>query len=116
MKKYIRTKDGIYEVDPLSIYYIGETHFSCQDVKHTRIFNEWHILKQADTIEELCDLFVVEYQTKKKKIFTSYDEAHWEYIQLPVDMGGFSLYCAIWTEKGLIYVAKMNPKWEFELL
>ena len=51
--KYIRTKDGIYEVDVLSIRYLGETHFSCWDVKHTKIFNNWHVFKQAETIEEL---------------------------------------------------------------
>lgn len=33
-----------------------------------------------------------------------------------LDYGGDELYGAIWTNKGLIYVAKMNDKGELELL
>ena len=64
------------------------------------------IIKQADTIEELCDEFVMISGGKHK-----------------LDIGCHSygdkkiqIYGAIWTDKGLIYVAKMNEKGELELL
>lgn len=103
--KYIRTKDGIYEVDVLSIHYIGETHFSCWDIKHTRAFNDWHIIKQADTIERLCDRFVVIYENEEPVPYKNYLDA----VATQKEV-----YGAIWTDKGLIYVAKMNDKGELE--
>ena len=64
------------------------------------------IIKQADTIKELCDEFVMISDGKHK-----------------LDIGCHSygdkkiqIYGAIWTNKGLIYVAKMNEKGELELL
>lgn len=64
------------------------------------------IIKQADTIKELCDEFVMISYGKHK-----------------LDIGCHSygdkkiqIYGAIWTDKGLIYVAKMNEKGELELL
>ena len=64
------------------------------------------IIKQADTIKELCDEFVMISGGKHK-----------------LDIGCHSygdkkiqIYGAIWTDKGLIYVAKMNVKGELELL
>ena len=64
------------------------------------------ILKQADTIKELCDEFVmISYGKHKLDIGChSYGD---EKIQI---------YGAIWTDKGFIYVAKMNNKGELELL
>ena len=62
-------------------------------------------LSQADTIEELCDEFVygetLIYDKEEMKFLTSRGEI---------------VYGAIWTSKGLIYVAKMNEKGELELL
>ena len=64
---------------------------------------------KADTIEELCDEFVAYHKTLKltycikKTPFEEQDE-------------NFNIYGAIWTDKGLIYVAKMNEKGELELL
>lgn len=106
--KYIRTKDGIYEVDVLSIHYIGETHFSCWDIKHTRAFNDWHIIKQADTIEELCDEFVC---LENKMTFHDLGT-----ITSSCNLKHLTIYGAIWTEWGLKYIAKMNDKGELELL
>jgi hypothetical protein len=94
--KYIRLKNGTIELNREEI--------------------EREIIKEADTIKDLCDMFVVEYQTKKKNIFGSFNKAYEEYIECPIDMGGFNLYGAVWTDKGLIYVAKLNRKGEWELL
>ena len=56
--RFIRTKDGIYEyVDYDNECIIPMPIIKCKD-KLTHCA-EYHILKQADTIEELCDEFVI---------------------------------------------------------
>ena len=64
------------------------------------------IINQADTIEELCDEFVVE-DKDEFAIFHNF--------KLAKQTKGI-IYGAIWTDKGLTYVAKMNSKGELELL
>lgn len=88
--KYIRTKDGIEKLDA--------------DREHLAKYMNG---KQVDTIEELCDEFVVvggDYREQFKKLPDT------KYLNL------FNTYGAIWTDKGLIYVAKMNDEGELELL
>ena len=101
--RYIRTKDGIYENKPL------EKHLGKRRGKGFEIvFKEQDIIKQADAIKELCDEFVGINDGKPQMLrFVPYACAqYWN--------GG--VYGAIWTDKGLIYVAKMNEKGELELL
>lgn len=77
------------------------------------------IVEQAETIEELCDKFVIfdkcdalphiRTSFKEVKAYKSiYDKVDKKFIK--------KIYGAIWTDKGLIYVAKMNEKGELELL
>ena len=116
MKKYIRTKDGrilewekLNEITKLSIDTCEET------------------INQANTIEELCDEFVLFYEEtgtsyipwatyerrgiweKERENIIKEIVSHPSYRQ-PV------LYGAIWTDKGLSYVSKMNDEGELELL
>lgn len=99
--KYIRTKDGIYENKPL------EKHLGKRRGKGFEIvFKEQDIIKQADTIKELCDEFVMISDGKHKLDIGCHSYSD-EKIQI---------YGAIWTDKGLIYVAKMNNKGKLELL
>ena len=106
--KYIRTKDGVYSEKLTRIndnkVYVRDL---CCDYEEYTYAGE--VIKQADTIEELCDEFVIVngklHQTTKafnkiKEYFNTYD----------------TFYGAIWTSKGLIYVAKMNEKGELELI
>lgn len=115
--KYIRTKDGIYKNKPL------EKHLGKRKGKGFEIvFKEQDIIKQADTIEELCTNFVITnqeykvlYETSDYYVFRNSYLAHkWQ-----IDKG-LTDYCryygAIGTPKGLIYVAKMNEKGDLELL
>ena len=103
--KYIRTTDNIYESNSRHINRIthidenGEEYpcleislgYSADGFLTTR--NE-RIIKESDSIEELCDEF--RYGIRKD---------------------GVNLFGAIWTDKGLIYVAaKRYDKKEFELL
>lgn len=75
------------------------------------------ILKQTNTIEELCDEFVVIgiFINQIGCCCDTLEEAKElkDYVELPQEQ---IIYGAIWTEWGLKYVAKMNDKGELELL
>lgn len=131
MKKYIRTKDGvIYDTKELiKKFKKAETMKEMSEEEYTlahKIYNNdfdnfgWkrRFDKESDTIEELCDEYVVKhinsltpmlidkFTISLKDIKTQYSgNDNFEYI-----------YGAIWTDKGLIYVAKMNNKGELELI
>ena len=73
------------------------------------------IIEQANTIEELCDEFIVVSDNCEKPIISALP-----FNELQLYAKGRTKYAicygAIWTDKGLIYVAKMNDKGELELL
>jgi len=128
--KYIRTKDGyIYEVN-------SKGGFVCADEKWNlyNCLRQWQLeckqqyalttpdgyttcIKQADTIEELCDEFVVE---KKEHFIGKIEDLPRLYELVKIhnknQQNHWDLFGAIWTDKGLIYVAKMSEKGELELL
>ena len=95
--KYIRTKD---EIKGVPDYYAKK-------------LIETPTLKVADTIEELCDEFVIKVNDNGyclcpyEKALSLIEEAQ---------QRNAIIYGAIWTDKGLIYVAKMNNNGELELL
>ena len=64
---------------------------------------------KANTIEELCDRFVVAEHSLDDPFNVDFEIAK-------TFIGKAKVYGAIWTNKGLIYVAKMNEKGELELL
>lgn len=84
----------------------------------------------ADTIEELCDEFVAanvkcnyyrlthicreKYYEPKIPMYYVGEHTH-DFVDNFINNGN-EIYGAIWTDKGLIYVAKMNEKGELELL
>lgn len=88
--KYIRTKDGIYELDGFGFRYPKD-------------------YKKADTIEELCDCFIGKVSDEEYiHLIGLWEVKNYQAIK--------EVYGTIWTDKGLIYVAKMNEKGELELL
>jgi hypothetical protein len=119
--KYIRTKDGIFEVvkedgNWLEIISNFERKMQCHCVikKHA-------VIKQSDTIEELCDecISVLEDGNGSHIWHESEFEENTPYLFHKARMfkeDDEIFYGAIWTDKGLIYVAKMNDKGELELL
>lgn len=97
--KYIRRKDGV----------IFSTNAKIEDI--ASIYE-----KVASTIEELCDLFMLEPIRKGLTPipFKQLWRAKKTKNQIKLET---TLYGAIWVKgKGLIYVAKMNTKGELELI
>lgn len=106
---YIRTKDGrILDFDKLN------------EVSKLSIDMAEEPIREADTIEELCDCFVkvwcnVEVNPEVLIYNEQYEEEK-ENILLVYPKGNIIIYGAIWTDKGLIYVAKMDENGEWELI
>ena len=99
MLRYVRTKDTEYGAIIDTEKYKEITGEDCYIPKD-------EIVKQADTIKELCDEYVYHLKGGGKFI----DE------KLVTSFVYKEIYGAIWTDKGLIYVAKKNDKGELELL
>lgn len=108
--KYIRTKDG-------RIIKFGEPTDSGYDKGTMEIQNKprivlslspFKVLKQSHSIEKLCDEFVVVRSGSKGIVSLKLAK---EYAKSKAKAFG-----AIWTDKGLIYIAKMNEKGELELI
>lgn len=116
--KYIRIKDTIYEYsneDEIHIY-LKSQYGSMLIRKDSK--NKYEFV---ESIEELCDefvifgLFAIPYLLPKWQV-----NEHFKKLE---QFGGniksrnkYEIKGAIWTDKGLIYVAKMNEKGELELL
>ena len=124
--EYIRTKDNIYELkEP---YYVDKANHLCWrfSLLPLAIHDMGEIIKQADTIEELCDEFVAVPHNLEKPMLGR--------IEVPTSGGDYPMflnqktnwyhdlysfvgvYGAIWTDKGLQFVARMNSKGKLELL
>ena len=134
--KYIRTKDGrIRDTKYCSVIpcisYDSERGIREEDSCFTfnwfnqegdlvlptteRISLKHDVIKQADTIEELCDEFVVADKLGNKPIIDKILTAN--NVRLNVELlEDKNVYGAIWTEWGLKYVSKMNEKGELELI
>lgn len=92
--KYIRTEFGIVDTEKYD--------------RESYIFS-----KESDTIKELCDWFVVEWENRKPEIM-DYGNAKWNLLNNSSLVK--NVFGAIWTKGGLIYVAKLNEEGELELL
>ena len=137
--KYIRTKEGIIvditkykTVVPRTfngkVVAIDLNHWGQDNDKYPTWIDAKDIVNQADTIEELCDEFVLSANGMKPMLFKkhsrtneqSYDlfKQSWEIWRdnKKIDKNEHNYYGAIWTDKGLIYIAKMNEEGELELL
>ena len=110
--KYIRTKDRII---PAKDKYLQDL-----DIEQYSMYMQG-LLKVANTIEELCDKIVIFYNKSKHNvsITKNLNTARLYYKRDKRYVGNSyvdKVYGAIFTNKGLIYVAKMNGKGELELL
>lgn len=103
--KYIRTKNEIIEVNPT----LTDEQIDIAEGKNT---------PRADTIEELCDEAVIvdNRPPKTKRLLDNFEKAFMFKNHCRIRNEDIIIYGAIWTDKGLIYVAEMNDKGELELL
>ena len=111
---YIRTKNRIYQVESelrdngfVKGYNVGYMAFITKD----------QVINQSETLEELCDEFVLydnqlnTYGVFDKKVIT------FKWLQNHLEIyKGMTIYGAIYTSKGLIYVAKMDSDGKLELI
>lgn len=125
MSKYIRLKDGTIWDDGNN-YIIDEEGNYCEvrtfmgRSEEVIMIPKDNIEKESDNLEDLCDVFV-----KKSKeegndffdigtnMFRIFDMKYYDYKKW---FGVYDYYGAIWTNKGLIFVAKMNEDGELELI
>jgi len=115
--KYIRTKDG--RISYLSSEPNEEiTDYEIITSKGTITYRrEDEVIKQADTIEELVDGWVLESKAYITGFFVIYNvEDNKERMKNFKLFKDEKLFAFIKTDKGLIYVAKMNEKGDLELL
>ena len=80
---------------------------------YDRYLEPQKIIKQAETIEELCDGLIVEQKDKPNNWFVMEVQ---EFINEKEHFKDWSYKAFIKTDKGLIYIAKMNDEGELELL
>ena len=120
--KYIKTKNEIYKVVLMSP--LGFVRIDKRDGTFPDIF-EKDIIKKADTIEELCDCVVTmnelcDTPITKNLLHELGNDKHIiknSLYQIKQGQHGkWWLKLAIWTDKGLIYVAKMNEDGKLCLL
>ena len=122
---YIRTKNGkvycftdIHIVGDTIIGYVNDNDKNALD-GGTYLAKE-NVVAQTNTIEELIDELVIDNpENWAKKPFVTdqnFDTFLNETNARFQKQYNIKTYGAIWTDKGLIYVAKMNDKGELELL
>ena len=113
--KYIRTDTEIYATDDL--YVCEELNGKPYATKDGGwcIYRE-SIVKEANTIEELCDAYVVVY--KDGNCYLEYDCEKAKEIRKGITgiLKVKEVYGALVTDKSINYIAKMNKEGELELL
>ena len=113
--KYIRLTIGIFEVEE-----------DFKPLKNDMVYipNEGlnKIIAQADTIEELCDEYVIHYANgyhlitiNNGDIIFKDDFDYGFKLKFALE-NNWEIYGSIWVDDNLIKVAKMNEKGEMELL
>ena len=120
--KYIRIKNGACAVNDES--YNVKYVIPAEEYLEKYYFDAQYIIAQADTIEELVDATVIVSPKGSHSItLDEYDlvnlgnrvfiDSKWRNDLINA---GNIIYGAIWTDKGLIYVAEMNDKGVLELI
>lgn len=104
--KYIRTKDGrLFNKGKIICYAFREEYISPNWNEDIEKYLQTKIVAEADTIEELCDCYSYDTETTRDIAVA----CSWKLHNKEREIFG-----CIKTDKGLIYVAKMNDKGELE--
>jgi len=132
MTRYARTNEGVYQI-------LREAQISKDIIKYDvkpnkkleyHIFNS-DIIKESDNLEDLIDEYIAWWKDEKqRKLYGSKNKKCIYYQDINLDklflkmshslpglaVDYMNIYGAIWTDRGLIYVAKMNKNEEWELI
>lgn len=113
--KYIRTNSDIYSLDDLYVCEeLSEKPYATKDGGWC-IYKE-SIIKEADTIEELCDVFVLENEIKTEEPYSLMKPETFKQWRQAIIEVKQTCYGAIWTPRGLYFAAMLNfNSGEFEL-
>lgn len=110
---YIRTKNQIYEIESVlrdngvvKGYNVGEMAFIRKE----------QVIKQSESLFELIDEFVVIRDSTKVNQLVRTDDINYLKEIMKEDKRIVEVKGAVWTEKGLIFVARMNDNGELELI
>lgn len=113
---YIRTKDEILKVFDFE-YMCGVKMY------HTNkgMITEELVLKEDNEIDELCNEFTYEYcrYSKHERCWKDSNTGIWYDYDTDIALNKkeiLTIKGAIWCDKGLIYVAKMNEDGNLELI
>lgn len=123
-KTYILIADGIYEVKMKKD--IADDPVDCENIpnyKHIPNYAYWlkdfpynkvskEVIREGNSIEELCDVFIVKYNSFKPIIHDTLEEI--EYLNEMVKNKEYTIYGAVWFDTGLYFVTKMNNKGKFK--
>ena len=110
--KYISIKDEIFEIvkecdDMLTV---------SKGKGYIKTLLKDNNIKYADTIKELCDVFVIIDKSHKERFAVSISKAA-QFNEGDWNNEYFNVYGAIWNDKGIAhYVAKINDNGELELI
>ncbi len=113
---YIRTKNRIYKTESAFLDNNGKWVGYNIVEDDMAVILRCQVTREADTIEELCDEFVIEWIPTNHKDIFKIDEYSKEVVKSCIGNSKTKVYGAIWCEFGLKYVAKMNDKGELELI
>lgn len=116
--RYIRTKNKIYDTYSSGIILsknktTHELEFFYQSYAFSIPF-QLEVLSQADTIEELGDVYVIVPKDSKSKPYTVNTLSGFD--DVTDVLRDSDIYLSIWVGADLHSVAKMNDKGELELL
>ena len=117
--RYLKTEDWIYEIEQ-TLASGMKFHADCMyDYEGNLVYDiddASTYVKQADTIQELCD-YVFYIEDGRQKMFKFPDECNFEFIK-DLFLRGWvkDLKFAILTDKGIIFVAEMKEEGDLRLL
>lgn len=116
MSRYVRTKDRVFELSGAwGFFDVVNNKKAYETIQPPHFLEETDIIKEADTIKDLCDGFYIDYKPAFDQIGIckgfEYFKNQWYHFEKKPNAYGF-----IKTDKGFIYVAKLNEQGELILL